>query len=383
MNLDLAGDTIFLTLAGSHAHGTAQPGSDVDLRGVCLAPLEVRVSLFDTLAQVEGPVPEGLRDLVLERLRAHPTARHGVDVKVESVIFEAAKFLGLCAGANPNALEILFADDRDWVHETPTWRRLHAERRRFLSRKVQQTYLGYAMAQLKRIRTHRSWLLDPPVARPTRAGFGLPEASTLSSDDRDRIQQAITARLQSYRLDSIEMPRPARIAVQERLEAFWRDRLEVADEDVEDGLRETAMAALRLPADVARALEAERRYRGAMRQWESYETWRAERNPARAELERRFGYDTKHAQHLLRLMQTGLELLETGELSVRRANARELVEVRNGRLTFDELLAEAAALETRMRRAAETTSLPEDVDHGSIDALLVDLVRAKERGRHN
>lgn len=37
MNLDLARDTIFVTLAGSHAHGTAREGSDV-ARGRCRSP---------------------------------------------------------------------------------------------------------------------------------------------------------------------------------------------------------------------------------------------------------------------------------------------------------------------------------------------------------
>ncbi len=32
--------TVFLTLAGSQAHGTAREGSDVDVRGVCIAPLQ-------------------------------------------------------------------------------------------------------------------------------------------------------------------------------------------------------------------------------------------------------------------------------------------------------------------------------------------------------
>lgn len=34
--------TLFLALAGSQAHGTAREGSDVDLRGVCVAPLSLR-----------------------------------------------------------------------------------------------------------------------------------------------------------------------------------------------------------------------------------------------------------------------------------------------------------------------------------------------------
>jgi predicted nucleotidyltransferase len=153
--------TIFVTLAGSQAHGTAREDSDVDLRGICVAPLAMRLSLFKTFGQSEGPLDDELSQIIMPRLRAHPTASRGLGKKTDCVIFDISKFVSLCASANPNALEILFAEERDWLYETPAWRQLHDERYRFLTKKVQQTYLGYAMAQLKRIKTHRSSLLAP------------------------------------------------------------------------------------------------------------------------------------------------------------------------------------------------------------------------------
>lgn len=378
MTLDLARDTIFVTLAGSHAHGTARDGSDVDLRGVCIAPLQIRLSLFDSFEQFDGILDGPLWDAVLPRLQAHATASRSLSVKTETVIFDAAKFLGLCANANPNALEILFADERDWVFETPAWRRLHAERQRFLSKKVQQTYLGYAMAQLKKIRTHRSWLLDPPTHKPTREEFGLPESGTLNRDDQNRIEQSIADKVRSYGIDTLEMPKALRIALQDRMRTFWCDALAAPEEELDERVRAVATSALRLPASVVDALNAERKYRAAMRHWEAYETWKSERNPGRAALEKQHGYDTKHAAHLLRLMRTGLELLETGELRVRRPDAVELIAVRDGALSYDDLLAQAAGLESRMGAAARTTSLPDQIDHGLVDGLAMELIRRDE-----
>jgi predicted nucleotidyltransferase len=117
---DVGERTIFVTLAGSQAHGTAREGSDVDLRGVCIAPLELRLSLFQTFEQSEAPLTCALQDAGVARLQAHPTAAAGLRQRTETVIFELAKFVTLCAAGNPNALEILFADERDWLHETPT-----------------------------------------------------------------------------------------------------------------------------------------------------------------------------------------------------------------------------------------------------------------------
>ena len=337
MTFPLERYTIFLTLAGSQAHGTARDGSDVDLRGVCVAPLSVRLSLFATFEQYEGSLPDAFGASVLPRIKAHPTASRALDVKTECVVFDIAKFVALCAAANPNALEILFADERDWVLETPGWRRLHDERRQFLTKKVQQTFLGYAMAQLKKIETHRSWLLNPPAKKPSREDFGLPVAGgTLSRDDHNRIEQSIA--------------------------------------DIDAHLRAVAAQALSLPPEVVAALNAEKKYRAALKRWDSYQTWKSQRNPARAELERVHGYDTKHAMHLIRLMRMGLEVLETGDLRVRRDDADELSAIRDGAMSFDELLAAATGLQESMARAATTTTLPDDVDRERVDALAISLI---------
>ena len=375
MTFDFAAHTIFVTLAGSYAHGTARAGSDLDLRGVCVAPLELRLSLFRGFEQDESPIEGELWTKVLPRIEAHPTASRGLATRAESVIFDLAKFISLAATANPNALELLFTDESDWLLETPAWRRLHRERHAFLSQKVQQTYLGYAMAQLKRIKTHRSWLLHPPTTRPSRADFGLPDAGTLGHDDRNRLEQSLAETVQSYGIDSLDMPKASRIAVQERLQRFWIDQLACSEEELSTRMRALASHSLKLPSDIVATLNAERKYLAAVKHWDSYQTWKTERNPARAELERRHGYDTKHAMHLIRLMRIGLEVLETGELLVRRPDAAELIAIRDGALSYDQLLETATALQSRMQRAAQSSTLPVDVDRDRLDALAFELVR--------
>lgn len=367
--------TIFLALAGSQAHGTAREGSDVDIRGVCIAPLPVRVSLFRSFEQYEGVLPEDLGETVIPRIQEHPSASRGLAVKAECVIFDVAKFLGLCAAANPNALEILFASEQDWLLATSPWRRIYDHRRRFLTRKVQQTFLGYAVAQLKKIQTHRSWLLNPPPKKPAREDFGLPPHSgTLSTDDQHRIEQSISEKLRSYGIDDVDMPKPSRIALQERLEGLYRDALAPRADGVEEGLRAIATVSLGIPPALATTLNAEKRYRAALKHWDSYQTWKDQRNPARAELERVHGYDTKHAMHLIRLMRMGVEVLETGELRVRRADADQLAAIRDGALSFDELLSTANSLQKSIEQAIAACSLPVDVDYEWVDALLAGVL---------
>jgi predicted nucleotidyltransferase len=231
------------------------------------------------------------------------------------------------------------------------------------------------MAQLKRIRTHRSWLLNPPPRKPSREDFGLPaHGGTLSTDDQNRVEQAIAEKLRSYGIGDVDMPKPSRIALEARLDAFYRDALLATAGDVEERLRAVATSSLGIPLEVASTLNAEKRYRAALKHWDSYQTWQSERNPSRAEFERAHGYDTKHAMHLIRLMRMGLEVLETGELRVRRNDADELAAIRDGGLSFDELLSMAETLHGGMDAAATTTKLPPDVDYDRVDALLADVL---------
>ena len=78
--------------------------------------------------------------------------------------------------------------------------------------------------------------------------------------------------------------------------------------------------------------------------------------------------------HLIRLMRMGLEVLERGELIVRRPDAAELTAIRDGALSFDALIAAAEDLRQQMERAAGSSSLPADVDLDRIEQLAVALM---------
>jgi uncharacterized protein len=214
-----------------------------------------------------------------------------------------------------------------------------------------------------------------PAKKPAREDFGLPpHGSTLSADDQNRIEQSVAEKLRSYGIDNVDMPKSTRIALQERLGAFYRDATATSAGDVDERMRAVATAALGVPAEIAAALNAEKRYRAALKHWDSYQTWKSQRNPARAELERVHGYDTKHAMHLIRLMRMGLEVLETGELRVRRDDAEQLSAIRDGALSFDELLSVASTLQQSMEQEVTVSRLPSDVDYDWVDALLADTL---------
>ena len=119
--------------------------------------------------------------------------------------------------------------------------------------------------------------------------------------------------------------------------------------------------------------DSEATYRSALKHWNHYQVWRRDRNPARAELEARYGYDTKHAMHLLRLLRMGMEILETGEVHVYRPDREWLLGVRNGLLEYEELLALAAEYEARLAILQAASTLPEAPEVEQVEALVIAL----------
>lgn len=294
---------IYETVHGSRAYNLATPSSDVDHKGVIVGPAAWYMGF------VGGP--------------------EQIEESADHVRFEIRKFMRLAAGANPTLIEVLWTDPRDHVAVTPAGERLLAARSMFLSRRVKDSFAGYALAQLKRIKTHRRWLLSPPKEEPTREAFGLPR--------------------------ELLIPRDQMGAAEALME---RGDIEQAD------VSQNFLAALAL----------EKRYRSARREWEQYRTWVRERNPARAELEARFGYDTKHAMHLVRLLRMAVEIAATGEVRVRRDDREELLAIKGGAMGYDELVASAERLGDDVRAAADRSRLPEEPDEAALDELCVSIV---------
>lgn len=294
---------IYETMHGSRAYGLATDTSDTDRRGVFVPTATAFLGYL--------PAPEQL------------------EPEAERVLYDIRKFFRLAAACNPTAIEVLFTEPSDHLQVTAAGAQLLEHRGEFLSRLAGDSFGRYGLAQLRRIRTHRRWLLNPPGARPERSGYGLAGRSAVPKDE----QGAVEAMLHNGRLKEHDLA-PSFLEV----------------------------------------LDRERRYRAALREWQQYQEWLKNRNPARAELEKRYGYDTKHAMHLIRLLRMAGEILTTGQVLVRRPDAEDLLSIRRGRLSFDELLQDAEGLGARLQGLAGTSGLPPRPDEQRLNRLCAEIV---------
>lgn len=99
----------------------------------------------------------------------------------------------------------------------------------------------------------------------------------------------------------------------------------------------------------------------------------------RKDLIARFGYDTKFAGHLVRLGYQGIEFLTTGRItlpmpdeSLTAGSRLNVLDIRAGKWTMTQVLAEAEALERRMEAAYEASVLPETPDWDALNEWVVD-----------
>jgi hypothetical protein len=119
-------------------------------------------------------------------------------------------------------------------------------------------------------------------------------------------------------------------------------------------------------------LQKERAFKAKQTEWEQYQNWLKTRNPKRAELEAKFGYDTKHASHLVRLMKMCREILTDGKVIVKRVEDREelLAIKNNGIWTYDQLIEWSDRQEKELNDLYKTsTALPREPNHRYLDNL--------------
>jgi len=283
----------------------------------------LKSAIADLELMKDGHCNEELVKSAVERIRIAMSNEHGdLNLSVGTVsrpgadeeLQELRKFFKLASDSNPNIIEFLYVE-RLITHETEVWRKIRDKRHLFLSKKARFTFAGYAHAQLERIKTHRGYLLNPPEKMPTRKEYGLDPETKIAREHQNAL-------------------------------------LCLPDKWISEEAREY--------------VRQEKKYQSALEHWTSYQRWERERNPARKELERKYGFDVKHAMHLIRLSRMGAEILRDGVVNVYRPDRDELKGVLRGEWTYEKLIAEAEKIDVSMDELYVKSDLRDKPDHKGI-----------------
>ena len=340
-------------LSGSRGFGTHTETSDHDIKGVYAPSRRNILALDPKIKVIEEKAGEGFLHAV-----------HGQEVPSDLTLYDFRHFFQLLLESNPHVLDIVFSSPPYILEMDEVMKVLMADPTIFLTKKVRETYVGYAISQIRRAQTHRSWLLNPPKVAPTRKDFDLPPIPELKKDQR----QACLAWL-------------AKLFISHKSTFIYLDQLP------DNLLRDTIMqlpqerlvdlrSVMNIDENFIDLIRREKQYEKEVNNWKSYQEWIKHRNPKRYELEKRCGYDSKNISHCIRLLTQGVEILRDGYLNVHRHDIdREyLLDIKNGLFTFEEVMMMVDELRSSIPVLAKESSLPEQMDLGKMDQLYWEMM---------
>lgn len=380
----------YLAVVGSHAYGTAQPTSDIDIRGIAIPPKEYQLCFdkhfeqYDAIHTIEN-YPFG--NLIKRYADSH-TIQYKQEDKVDQCIYDLKKFFSLAAACNPNVIEILYVDDPEVLISTRIGQTLRFNKDKFLSARAKFTYSGYAFSQLKRIHCHRKYLLNPPKSKPERFEYGLPPVSTISADQRDAAEKLIDDKVREWLFMDAEVDKTVQAMVHDKLKDFLASIMassnlimDLSDENkLRDAARLAAMQTQGFDKNYIAIVQAEKKYRSALNEWKQYQDWKINRNKERAKLEENWGFDLKHASHLVRLLLTCKEILTEGIVRVKRPDAQLLLDIRHGAWSYEQLIAFAEKMEKELDEIYKnkTYVVPKIPDMNYLSWLCFDLLSSRK-----
>lgn len=316
-------NNILRVVAGSHAYGTNINGSDWDERGIFADTMERVILPFEKIETVQCE-------------------------KDDVVYYELSKYMPLLLKQNPNVLEILWVDKKDIIEKNECGDILIDNKKEFLSIEVKDKYVAYAIGQLNRIKGHNGWINNPqPENPPIQKDY-----ISVLWNNTDIKEYNKTVPVKNYIARHIGNHVYGLWKNQEEIERSWINK---------DGIpvvipKEKEFLYPKTPSLIVKLNMNE--YEEKLNIWKNYWTWKKNRNEKRGELETKFGYDTKHAMHLVRLLKSGIEILENNVVPVKREDASFLIDIRNGIYSYDEILKIVKKLEEKINIISTKSNLP-------------------------
>lgn len=122
---NLGKNVIIITLGGSHAYGTDNENSDLDIRG-CALNSKMQILTNENFEQF-------------------------VNEETDTTIYSFNKLVSLLSNVNPNTIEILGNKPEHYFYVHPIGQELIDNAHLFLSKRVSYSFGGYATAQLRRL----------------------------------------------------------------------------------------------------------------------------------------------------------------------------------------------------------------------------------------
>lgn len=325
-------------ISGSKAYGLDTPDSDTD-RGVFFLPLDTFLG-FGGAGQVSN------------------------DTNDEAYT-ELGRFFELLAKSNPTMIELLNTPADCVLYKHPDFDEIKTEW--YLSRKCKDTFAGYAMAQIQKARGLNKKILHPEEFAPKSV---LDFCYIATGQGAVPVQEYLAKRGLSQQDCGL-----AKIPHMNDLYALYQGQgykgivqkeqaNDVSLSPIEKGKEPIAFLSFNQSA-----------YSIYCRKYKEYRDWVANRNDARYQrtLQHNQNYDAKNMMHTFRLLAMAKEIATEGRVRVRRPDRDELLRIKEGIYTYEELISKAEEKIAGLDELYQKADLPENPNLEALEAALVNL----------
>jgi predicted nucleotidyltransferase len=284
-------------ITGSYLYGTNTDTSDKDYVGIFM-PTEEYVFGFKKMEEIDLSIHH--------KLENGKNAPEAIDRK----FYEFRKFVKLALENNPNILEILFVNDKNIESITPLGRALLDIKDRFPWRGLKEKFLGYAFSQKHKMIIKKDNYFDLIQAVDYLTKFHY----------RKTLLEAVLQPNNPFFL-KIQRDKNNNITL-----------VSIGDQCFNPSIT--------IKSTLTNLQE------------------RINKAGNREELLLKYGFDTKFASHLVRLMLEGKELLITGKIEFPLKQSNLIIDIKQGKWKISDILKYSADLEKEIEELTIHSKLP-------------------------
>lgn len=373
---------IYTATVGSHAYGTNNKDSDIDKCGFFIDDFNSFKSVFEC--------PETQIS----------------DDKNNVNYYSVKRAFELLSKSNPNITELLWIPDDCIEYKNDLMQKIIDNRDIFVSKSCFETHSGYAYAQIKKAKGSNKKVHNPqPEERPKKEDFCwiIPfDRDVMKAPNRMPCRPIPVNEMKFLDSEKVSNPdiRPTKnngygsvfhsemdlsqfhVSSVEHSHNVYR--LYYYGEKSKGVFRGDDMLVCEsIPKDeeqkcVGLLIYNKDEYNKAIREWNSYWDWIKHRNSSRwVDQEKgNLDYDQKNMMHCVRLLMSGENILRNGEPIVRFTGERlkYLMDIRNGKLTYDEIMKDVEERMNLLKVLNDTSSIPTEVDKNKIEDLYKSVI---------
>lgn len=297
--------------SGSNLYGTNTPESDEDFVGIFVPPIEYLLGLHN--------VQEVSFNLI-SKDKENKNTKEAVDKK----LYELRKFANLALQNNPNILEILFVNQKNIIQLEEPGQILLEIRDSFTSMLCVPRFIGYAHAQKHKMiikKEHFQNLLDGyDFLEMFDSKYTMSQVYDYTLADKNpffKKEKGMHIHIGDICFEPAIYVKKAKKLLKTRIDKFTN----------------------------------------------------------RSELILKYGFDTKFASHLIRLLHEAKDLLTEHEIVFPLKNASHILDIKNGNYTIKEIIQEADDLEAELDSLKETSTLQKKPDFNKVENIVIEIMK--------